>query len=207
MRRAVPMSLVVLALTFRLAAADPGVRVTYVDGTPQIQLDGSYSGSSYTVFRADTPSGTYRAITNDNVLCLGDCYARDFDTVPGHTYYYRFDLTPAAGNSVSFGPYAVVIPGNPVRASLSPNPSRGVAHITLSLPGSVREAPSRADVRILDVQGRTIRLLQNGLLSRGTSTLTWDGRGDNGQELRAGLYFLRLSTPLGNSITRVVRVH
>ena len=206
MRRAIQMSLAVLALTCGLAFADPGVRVTYVDGTPQIQLEGSYAGSSYTVFRGDSPDVVFRAITNDNVLCLGSCYAQDSEAIPGHTYYYRFDLTPAAGTSVSFGPYAVLIPENPVRASLSPNPSRGTARITLSLPGSVREAPLRADVRILDVQGRTIRLLQDGPQSRGTSTLTWDGRGDNGEELRAGLYFLRLSTPLGNSITRVVRV-
>ena len=60
MRRAVPMSLVVLALSCGLVFADPGVRVTYVDGTPQIQLGGSYAGSSYTVFRGACclPTGT-----------------------------------------------------------------------------------------------------------------------------------------------------
>ena len=200
------MSLVVLALSCGLAFADPGVRVTYVYGSPQVQLEGSYTGSSYTVFRGDSPDAVHRAITNDNVLCLGSCYAQDSDAIPGHTYYYRFDLTPATGTPVSFGPYAVLIPENPVRASLSPNPSHGSARITLSLPGSVSESPSLADVRILDVQGRTVRLLQTGPLSRGTSTLTWDGRGEHGEGLSAGLYFLRLSTPLGSFTTRVVRV-
>ena len=206
MRRAIPMSLAVLALTFGLASANPGVRVTYVDGTPRVELEGSYAGSFYTVYRGDSPDAMHRAITNDNVLCLGSCYAQDSEAIPGRTYYYRFDLTPAAGNSVSFGPYAVLIPENPVRASLSPNPSRGATRVTLSLPGSVREAPARADVRILDLQGRTVRLLQDGPLSRGTTVLSWDGRGDHGQELRAGMYFLRLSSPLGNATTRVVRV-
>jgi len=206
MHRAIPLSLAVLALTCGLALADPAVRVTYVDGSPQVQLDGSYSGSYYVVYRADAPSAGYRAITNDHVLCLGSCYARDDEALPGHTYYYRFDLTPPQGSSVSFGPYAALIPENPVRARLSPNPLRGIASVTLSLPGSVREASVRSEVRILDAQGRTVRLLHDGPLARGSTTLTWDGHGDAGQELGAGLYFLRLSSPLGNYTTRFVRI-
>lgn len=189
-----------------LAFADPAVHATYVDGSIQVQLEGSYAGSYYTVWRADSPAGSYSLITDSSVLCLGDCFARDLQTIPGHTYYYRFDLTPSQGTSVSFGPYPVLIPENPVRARLSPNPSRGSTHVTLSLPGSVREAAVHADVRILDVQGRTVRLLHDGPLSRGSTTMTWDGRGSGGQEIGAGLYFLRLASPLGNSTTRVVRI-
>ena len=206
MHRVIPISLAVLAMMSGLAFADPSVRVNYVDGTPQVELEGSYAGSYYVVYRGDSPDAMNRAVTNDHLLCLGSCFAQDSEAIPGHTYYYRFVLSPPQGNTVSFGPYAVLIPENPVRAHLSPNPSRGFTRITLSLPGSVRESPVRADVRILDLQGRTVRVLQAGPLPRGTSALTWDGRSDRGQELGAGVFFLRLTSPLGGLTTRITRL-
>ncbi len=206
MHRAFALSLGMLALTCAAAFADPAVRVTYVDGSPQVQLEGSYAGSYYVVYRGDTPNFGYQLITNDHVLCLGSCFAQDSQAIPGHTYYYRFDLTPPQGNPVSFGPYAVLIPVNPVRAALSPNPSYGATRVTLSLPGSVRETPVQANARVLDVQGRTVRVLHDGPLAHGSTTLTWDGRGDDGRDLGAGLYFLLFSSPLGRSTTRVIRV-
>jgi hypothetical protein len=36
--------------------------------------------------------------------------------------------------------------------------------------------------------------------------LSWDGRGEGGQVLRSGIYFLRFASPLGQSVTHVVRI-
>jgi hypothetical protein len=139
-------------------------------------------------------------------LCTGDCYLTDQEAEQGRTYYYRFDLYPAAGAPVSYGPYAVTVPDTPIGATVRPNPSDGAARIELSVPGNGRrDAPVQAQARLLDLQGRSVRLLYSGVLARGVTSLPWDGRRDSGQLLGPGIYFMRLTTPLGSSTTRIIR--
>lgn len=205
MRRAFVLSLLMVAASFATAFAASPVRVSYVDGSVQVVLDGSFTGSYYSVSRSVASGTDYHVITNGTVLCLGECSARDVSAVPGATYFYRFDLAFSDGTAASFGPYAVSIPNSPV-ARISPNPFRGDTRVTLSLPGGSSLGPVDAEARILDLQGRTVRVLVHGPLARGTTTLNWDGRGDNGRPLGAGVYFLRVSTPLGSSTARVFRL-
>jgi flagellar hook assembly protein FlgD len=49
-------------------------------------------------------------------------------------------------------------------------------------------------LRIYDVTGRRVRILDDGLLPPGQFTRTWDGRDDGGRPLPAGVYFARLRT-------------
>ena len=205
MRRAFVLSLALLALTSGLALADPGIGVTYFDGIMRVRLDGSYPGSYYQIWRSDELLGQVTAVTAANVLCTGDCLVNDPDFIPGHTYYYRFDLNVPGQGFISYGPYAVTVPDTPFAARLWPNPGTGITSIELSLPGGRRDAPLEVDARILDLQGRVVRSLRRGPLARGVTTVTWDGRGDSGQQLGAGLYFLRFSAPLGISTKRVIR--
>ena len=206
MHRGLSSALALLALTSTAALGDPAVHVTLVDGVARVQLEGWYAGSTYTVYRADAPEAVPRAFTNQNILCLGDCYVLDDGAIPGHTYFYRFDLIAPSGSSVGYGPYRVLIPEDRVRVLLSPNPSRGSTRVSLSLPGRASDGPVDAEVRILDIQGRTIRVLHDGPLARGTTTLAWDGRGDGGRYLGAGLYFLHVISPLGGSTARIIRI-
>ena len=82
----------------------------------------------------------------------------------------------------------------------------GELQIELTLPGSARrDGALNADARVLDLQGRTVRVLHTGSLARGATTLAWDGRDSDGATLGAGIYFVRLVTPLGSASTRVVR--
>ena len=50
-----------------------------------------------------------------------------------------------------------------------------------------------------------MRVLFSGALVRGNTSVAWDGRGDAGQQLGAGVYFVHLTTPLGSYTTRVIR--
>lgn len=207
MRRLPMLSLLLAVLAGPPAAAEPGITVRYGDELLRVTLDGSYAGVYYQVWRSGEYAGEYDPLSSQLTLCTGDCYLSDLEAVPGRTYYYRFDLFPPGGAPVSYGPYAVTVPDTPVGARVWPNPSGGVARIDLSLPGSARrDDPLRVDARLLDVQGRTVRTLHAGPLGRGVTSLSWDGRGDSGQPVGAGLYFLRLTTPLGSSTTRVVRI-
>ena len=80
------------------------------------------------------------------------------------------------------------------------------ARIELSVPGSSRfDAPLQAEVKLIDLRGRTVRVLYSGGLVRDVTSVAWDGRDDARQQLAAGIYFLRLTTPLGVSTTRIVQ--
>ena len=74
------------------------------------------------------------------------------------------------------------------------------------MPGSLRAAPVAARVRLYDLQGRVLRTLHEGDLARGVTRVAWDGRDAAGRDVGAGLYLLRLETPLGSTVTRVLRV-
>ena len=67
-----------------------------------------------------------------------------------------------------------------------PSPMRGTGQIGFVLP---REA--RARLGILDLQGREIAVLADGVFPAGRHTATWDGRAERGSA-PAGLYFVRL---------------
>lgn len=68
-----------------------------------------------------------------------------------------------------------------------PNPSADVTTLSFGL-----AADARVEARIYDVAGRLTRTLHDGPLPAGRHALTWDGRGENGRTVGAGVYFYRL---------------
>ena len=206
MRRLLPLSLLVAVLASVPASADPGITVQFREGLLRVTLDGSYAGASYQIWRSGERFGQYHPLSSQYTLCTGDCFLTDQEAIPGKTYYYRFDLQPSVGGQVSYGPYTVTVPDTPLGARIWPNPSNGGVRVELSAPGSSRrDTPLPAEARILDLQGRVVRLLYSGTLPRGITSVAWDGQGDGGQQVGVGIYFLRLTTPLGVSTTRIVR--
>jgi M6 family metalloprotease-like protein len=87
-------------------------------------------------------------------------------------------VTPAA---VGGGPVAALAL-EPAR----PSPMRGTGRLGFVLP---REA--RARLSILDLQGREVAVLADGVFPAGRHTAVWDGRTESGSA-PAGLYFVRL---------------
>lgn len=51
---------------------------------------------------------------------------------------------------------------------------------------------SDAEVTVHDITGRRVRTLIQGKLAAGTQSLSWDGRGNDGERLPAGSYFVRV---------------
>jgi hypothetical protein len=203
--RSVPLSIAGLVFAFGLCFADPGLQVTEVSGGIRVQLEGSFAQSTYTVLRSAAQDAPYVAITQRDVLCTGDCYATDFDVVPGVTYFYRFDVLHPDGTLTRFGPYPVTLPDHPVGVRVAPNPGAGATRVEFSLPGAAQETPVPAEARLVDLQGRVVKVLYRGVLARGVTSMAWDGADDRGRPLGAGVYFLRLSTPLGTRVSRIVR--
>jgi hypothetical protein len=70
-----------------------------------------------------------------------------------------------------------------------PNPSSEDFHIHISNTGKEDLA-----VEIMDISGRIIRRITDGIGMPGNQLLTWDGHADSGRPVSKGLYFLRISS-------------
>nr|MBP7206032.1 T9SS type A sorting domain-containing protein [Candidatus Cloacimonadota bacterium] len=79
---------------------------------------------------------------------------------------------------------------SPAGVSLSqnqPNPFNPSTSISFNLP-----ADQSAWLGIYNPQGRLVRILQDGSLSRGTHQLLWDGLDERGNEVGSGIYLYEL---------------
>ncbi|HDQ99724.1 MAG TPA: T9SS type A sorting domain-containing protein [candidate division WOR-3 bacterium] len=77
-----------------------------------------------------------------------------------------------------------------------PNPMRGAAHISFSLPYE-----TEVRLSVYDASGRRVRELLRGAGRTGRQTVTWDGRDDAGRAAARGVYLYRLEAG-GRSISR-----
>lgn len=70
------------------------------------------------------------------------------------------------------------------------------------------ELASAGDVRIdvFDVAGRRVRQLVNGRFEAGSHEVDWDGLGEAGRSMGAGLFFVRLQAADTIRVARCVRV-
>jgi hypothetical protein len=208
-RRLLSLALAFLFVTWvtpRVHADEPGIHVEYYNGWMRVTLEGSYAGASYQVWRADEPAGSFQPLMADYVLCTGDCSILVQDALAGRTYSYRFDVI--SGQTFrSYGPFLVTVPNTPHGLALFPNPVRGAAQIDLSLPGDRRsDPPLESTVELFDARGRAVRTLHAGPAERGVTPIAWDGKGENGRTLVSGVYFLRLRSPLGTTVSRAVLI-
>ena len=82
-----------------------------------------------------------------------------------------------------------------------PNPFGASTEFGFELPNA-----ERATVAVIDVAGRTVKLLASGELSAGAHRLEWNGTDVAGKPVAAGVYFYRLSTAMGAETRRMVMV-
>ncbi|MCD6417261.1 T9SS type A sorting domain-containing protein, partial [bacterium] len=59
-----------------------------------------------------------------------------------------------------------------------------------------------ADVKIIDIGGRTIATLWNGSMNYGITELRWNGTDNSGADVPSGIYFVRLQTRDGVQVSR-----
>jgi hypothetical protein len=81
-------------------------------------------------------------------------------------------------------------------AAPQPNPFRGSAQIRFGL-----ARPGVVEIGLYDLRGRLVRTLSRGALEPGVHTARLDG---GNQRLRAGVYFLRMTTPESTFHAKVV---
>jgi flagellar hook assembly protein FlgD len=59
---------------------------------------------------------------------------------------------------------------------------------------------------VLDILGRAVRTLQDGLLPAGSYSALWNGRDADGRQMGNGTYLVRLSTESMRETTKVMLI-
>jgi flagellar hook assembly protein FlgD len=86
--------------------------------------------------------------------------------------------------SVGLGdPHPVMTPSE-LSLRVSPTPFRSSVAIELEVPGT-----GSVTVDVLDINGRIVKRIHDGIMERGRHALSWDGRTIGGGPAPAGIYF------------------
>jgi hypothetical protein len=93
------------------------------------------------------------------------------------------------------------LPLRTMLAAARPNPFRSGTVLEYEL---ARGGP--AELSLFGIDGRRVRTLSRGAQQPGTYRFTWDGSDDQGQRVKAGVYFARLTTVAGRFTQTVVLV-
>lgn len=151
--------------------------------------------------RAANLEGPWMAVAAEPRLEAGMIVVTDRGVPAGSTVWYRLEARTASGERTTFGPISAAA-GHPIRdfelISVKPNPAAGPMRIAFGVPTA---APVRLSV--MDVQGREVALLADGIHSPGRYEATWSGEGNRGAA-PVGVYFLVFRSPRKSEVRRVV---
>ncbi len=172
------------------------------------------SGGSliYSSFLGGTGADFGRGIAlkpNGQVAVTGFTTSTSFPTTAGSydqsfngtsTYYDGFVSVLSVGTGGSVG-VEDGVSGTLEMTSPHPNPFRdGTAFgISLARAGVV-------SVRVLDIQGRFVRTLQDGVAPPGRLEWTWDGRDGWGRDVGSGVFLVEVAAPEGRMTRRIARL-
>lgn len=147
-------------------------------------------GVRFLVSRATAPGWIFEPMEDIPIIRDGLSFICTDDRVePGVEYRYTVEVETDDSLILLFQTEVLEVPA----ASLTlhqnhPNPFNPATTISYYLPES-----GPVTIEIFDVSGRLVRrLLDNAWRERGSCTISWDGRSDDGLAAASGLYLLRL---------------
>lgn len=191
------------ALNFTLLLSEPTigqitVDMTAADGTARASV-GDYVGGTTTVaIPAGAVSGAYSVTVN------GDAYPEADETVlVTMSNPVNVTLLPGGGTGTILNDDGTTAVGGSdvlelgLRA-LTPNPGTGPARLEFDLPQA-----TAVDLSVMDVQGHRVAQLASGLHPAGRHTARW-AAGEGVRRIPAGVYFVRLATPAGTRLQRLI---
>ncbi len=166
-----------------------------------------------------TPDTLYKALGGDQILQFwhGSEY---MNWAPGYEYLGAYDDDQHAVDIAEISwhsNHAFVLNDSCPPAVPSVGVDRGRGHLEFALhllgarPSRVPvafavETPTKARVRlaVYDIFGRRVRTLLDEEIQPGRRELHWDGRGATGDAVGSGVYFARLTSLVGQRVSRVI---
>jgi hypothetical protein len=192
------------SLNFTVLVSDPTIAaitvdLTVVDGTARASV-GDYvnTGTTTLSIPAGAPSGAY------SVTVKGDAYPEFDETVlVSMSNPVNASLLPGGGTGTILNDDGTTAVGESVVSelglrTLSPNPGTGPARLEFDLPQA-----TAVDLSVMDVQGHRVAQLASGLHPAGRHSARW-ATGEGARRVPAGVYFVRLATPTGSRLQRLI---
>jgi len=198
----------------------PGYSVDNLPPAAPSSVTGSFASGTATMFWPAVSAADlghyaiYRGLEDvpptDPAHLVGTTTLTGFTDSPGYFTHYRVaavDIHGNQGEATAFVPSNTTgVDGRQPPGSLTvgdpvPSPMARRMSLTLGLPRAMNVT---ADV--LDPQGRLTRRIADGERPAGWAELTWDARDANGRPAAAGMYFVRIRTPEGERLKRLVLV-
>jgi lysophospholipase L1-like esterase len=167
-----------------------------------VSISGSNDGVNFTLLD-----------TKINIVFSSRFQTQTFNFTNNTAYqYYRFDMTANTGNdglqlaeielieistlkstrSVSFSEGLVTV---------SPNPFRDNLTIEYNL-----QEDTHVSMVVYDLSGRVVRQLANENQPEGIHRIVWDALNSDGNELRNGVYILKIETNSDSEITKIIHM-
>lgn len=191
------------------AGCNNGMFKSMDGGSNWVKLNASFSRVAAIVISAQLPKTIYAATSHQGIFCSVDgganwaamneglttlqieCLALDpvnrllFAGTNGCGVFRR-DISTAVASSAS----PVQLPGQFALKSNYPNPFNPQTTITYEIP---EPADAVVTLKIFDMAGRLIKTLQEGKMSAGQHSISWDGKDESGSSVTSGVYFCHLS--------------
>ena len=123
----------------------------------------------------------------------------DRSVEPGETHHYRLRARVAGGEILTFGPITGSS-GQAVEFALSmpfPNPAQATTRLDFTVGHE-----AHVKLSVMDLQGRQVAVLADGVYPSGCHRIAWDGRSGQ-QRVPVGIYFVRYRTPNGDTMRRL----
>lgn len=125
--------------------------------------------------------------------CLG-CHNDDpDDNIPDKT------LEEAAAGAIGMHSATSVDLVNELELGVYPNPSNGPTRINITLPAS-----SAVNLSIYNAAGQVVYAETGRTYSQGYQVINWDGKSNNGEEVKSGYYFVKVSAGSLTSVDKLV---
>jgi hypothetical protein len=158
-------------------------------------FEGQGSVTSADIQRSDQANGPWITIIGEPRDHRAAQAMIDRSAEAGRVYFYRLVATKTGGVPVTLGPITIVtMLREGERVQVAPSPSRGLARISF-----VVAHDANVRLTVIDVQGRVVATLANGLYRAGSHRADWDAGA-----VGAGLYFLRYEDPSMNLVRKMI---
>ena len=155
-----------------------------------------------TVQRASSSDGPWAPISTESHVEAGVTMALDTEAAAATTYFYRLRVMDRSGAVQTLGlasAQRLALPSAGVFLSVpSPNPTSRAASVTFRI-----DRPEFVRLSIVDLSGRKVATLHEGMLLAGEYTRTWDAQANGSQKAAPGVYFVSLRTSRGVQTQRL----
>lgn len=144
----------------------------------------------------DVPEILMRAETDTDLVVVDVTMTYDSGTAA----VTEAQLTLVASGTTTGTPDPLTVLESGLQAA-APNPFAAHTEVRFGL-----AAPGLVDLAVYDTSGRRVRSLARGPMEAGTHQRVFDGRAEDGRELPAGVYYVRLTTPDSTVTRKLVRM-